>query len=96
MTAAARVQDLRGIQPVGIAHQTAEFCFIVTGLRGLRVSELASLDLGAFSEQNAQLSVLGKGRKERNVPVGELCQGALLAYLPARELLRQHEMVCDL
>ncbi|MEY4544990.1 MAG: hypothetical protein RL685_1185 [Pseudomonadota bacterium] len=55
---------------------------------GLRVSELGRLDLDAFFEENEQLSVLGKGRKERNVPVGELCRDALLAYLPARELLR--------
>jgi integrase/recombinase XerC len=51
---------------------------------GLRVSELGRLDLDAFSEAQDQLSVLGKGRKERNVPVGEHCRRALLAYLPVR------------
>jgi integrase/recombinase XerC len=55
---------------------------------GLRVSELARLDLDGFSEARDQLSVLGKGRKERNVPVGEHCRSALLSYLPARAELR--------
>ncbi len=55
---------------------------------GLRVSELCRLDLDALSEERDQLSVLGKGRKERLVPVGQLCRNALLAYLPERALLR--------
>jgi integrase/recombinase XerC len=55
---------------------------------GLRVSELVSLDLDALSERGASLSVLGKGRKERTVPVGECCWQALAAYLPERTRLR--------
>jgi integrase/recombinase XerC len=55
---------------------------------GLRVSELVQLDLEALSERGASLRVLGKGRKERSVPVGEYCWQALAAYLPERTRLR--------
>jgi integrase/recombinase XerC len=55
---------------------------------GLRVSELVQLDLEAWSESESELRVLGKGRKERSVPVGECCSQALAAYLPERDRLR--------
>ncbi len=55
---------------------------------GLRVSELASLDLGQISLSQAELRVLGKGRKERMVPVGSKALSALEAYLPRRAELR--------
>jgi integrase/recombinase XerC len=54
---------------------------------GLRVSELARLDLEAFADGES-LGVLGKGRKERTVPLGEHCRQAFAAYLPERARLR--------
>ena len=51
---------------------------------GLRVSELASLDLGQISISEAEVRVLGKGRKERMVPLGSKSLEALAAYLPRR------------
>jgi integrase/recombinase XerC len=51
---------------------------------GLRVSELSSLDLGQLSISQAELRVLGKGQKERIVPVGSKALAALAAYLPRR------------
>ncbi|MEI9939785.1 MAG: tyrosine recombinase XerC [Pseudomonadota bacterium] len=51
---------------------------------GLRVSELALLDLGQISSSEAELRVLGKGRKERMVPLGSKSLAALEAYLPRR------------
>ncbi|MEO8179194.1 MAG: tyrosine recombinase XerC [Deltaproteobacteria bacterium] len=55
---------------------------------GLRVSELVSLDIDALSEDGESIGVLGKGRKERNVPVGECCRQAFGTYLPERAHLR--------
>ena len=54
---------------------------------GLRVSELASLNVEQLSVAEAQVRVLGKGRKERIVPLGSKSLAALEAYLP-----RRHEL----
>jgi integrase/recombinase XerC len=51
---------------------------------GLRVSELATLDLAQISIAEAELRVLGKGQKERIVPLGSKSLAALAAYLPRR------------
>jgi integrase/recombinase XerC/integrase/recombinase XerD len=48
---------------------------------GLRCEEIVTLDLGAFDFETEQLRVLGKGSKERLLPVGEPAQRALRAYL---------------
>jgi integrase/recombinase XerC/integrase/recombinase XerD len=48
---------------------------------GLRCEEIVLLDLGAFDFETEQLRVLGKGSKERLLPVGEPAQRALSAYL---------------
>ncbi len=54
---------------------------------GLRVHELASLDRDALKLDAGTLSVVGKGRKERQVPVGRACQAAHDAYLEWRPQL---------
>jgi integrase/recombinase XerC len=51
---------------------------------GLRVSELAGLDLEALDRERRTVRVLGKGRKERIVPYGEAAAQALAAYLGPR------------
>lgn len=55
---------------------------------GLRVSELCGLDLDALSGGAETLLVLGKGRKERSVPLGQWIRKALQAYLAERDQLR--------
>jgi integrase/recombinase XerC len=55
---------------------------------GLRVSELAALDLDAVDLRGAELRVLGKGRKERMVPLSGKSMEALERYLPRRGELR--------
>jgi integrase/recombinase XerC len=52
---------------------------------GLRVSELAGLDLRNVNFGDAFVLVRGKGDKERIVPFGSKAKGAVEAYLPARE-----------
>lgn len=48
---------------------------------GLRCEEIVTLDLGALDFETEQLRVLGKGSKERLLPVGEPAQRALRRYL---------------
>jgi integrase/recombinase XerC len=50
---------------------------------GLRVSELAGLDWEAIDVQTGCLRVLGKGRKERVVPIGRPALRALATYREA-------------
>jgi integrase/recombinase XerC len=52
---------------------------------GLRVSELAGLDLRSINYGDGMLLVRGKGRKERIVPFGSKAKQALEDYLPIRE-----------
>jgi site-specific recombinase XerD len=47
---------------------------------GLRCEEIVNLDLGALDFETEQLRVLGKGSKERMLPVGEPAQRALRRY----------------
>lgn len=48
---------------------------------GIRVSELASLDLEDIDLRNGELRVKGKGDKERLVPLGEVVRDYLELYL---------------
>jgi integrase/recombinase XerD len=48
---------------------------------GLRVTELVSLEISAFDARGGLLRVLGKGKRERLVPVGESAQKSLDEYL---------------
>jgi integrase/recombinase XerC len=54
---------------------------------GLRVSELVGLDLQHIEAGATALRVLGKGNKERRVPVGRLAREALARYLQERNAL---------
>lgn len=51
---------------------------------GLRVSELAGLSLNGIDLELGIVKVMGKGRKERIVPVGTKAVEALQAYLESR------------
>ncbi len=52
---------------------------------GLRVSELVNLDLAHLDQELGIVRVMGKGRKERIVPVGRKALEALTAYLKDRD-----------
>jgi len=54
---------------------------------GLRLAELVGLDLGDIDLKDRTVRVLGKGRKERSVPVGRLALAALKAWLKERAAL---------
>ncbi len=61
---------------------------------GLRVSELISLELSQLSLDPGVIRVIGKGNKERMVPVGEIAQEWLDDYLSSARanLLRQQDI----
>ena len=52
---------------------------------GLRLSELTGLDLDDLNLNARMVRVLGKGRKERLVPMTQTAADAIRAYLPDRE-----------
>ena len=56
---------------------------------GLRVSEACSLKLSDIFKADAFVRVIGKGDKERLVPLGEMASEALDAYLEVRETAAQ-------
>jgi integrase/recombinase XerC len=58
---------------------------------GLRVSELTGLDLDALDLKSQSARVLGKGNKERLVPIGAKARAALAAYLSVRHTLRSQK-----
>jgi integrase/recombinase XerC len=58
---------------------------------GIRLSELASLDFSCVDFNGGTVRVLGKGKKERIVPVGRKAISALKDYLKARGLLSEIE-----
>lgn len=51
---------------------------------GIRNSELVGINLGDLRWANEAILVRGKGRKERQVPLGDAAAIALQAYLPER------------
>ncbi len=54
---------------------------------GLRLAELASLDLDTVDLRGGEVRVLGKGGKERLLPVGRKAIAAIHAWLPLRAAL---------
>ncbi len=52
---------------------------------GLRLAELASLDLGDIDRHSGLITVTGKGSKTRTVPVGSVALEALDAWLQLRQ-----------
>jgi integrase/recombinase XerC len=57
---------------------------------GLRLSELVGLDLDDLNLNGRMVRVLGKGRKERLVPINQSAADAIRAYLKDREqILRE-------
>lgn len=54
---------------------------------GLRLAELVSLNIGSFGGDYQSVRVLGKGSKERILPVGRKAREAIERWLPVRIML---------
>ena len=80
-TGALLDQTYRG-QPLLMLRDRAMFELLYSC--GLRVSELTDLDIASLDRHQCLVRVVGKGNKERLVPVGEKALSALTAYLQAR------------
>ncbi len=72
------VIDERGEDPLAIRDKAL---FEVIYSCGLRVSEACNITLGDYREAEQLLRVIGKGDKERLVPVGPYARDALRRYL---------------
>jgi integrase/recombinase XerC len=58
---------------------------------GLRVAELANLQLADLALEEGTLTVTGKGNKTRVVPMGHPCQQAIKMWLMVRSQFTPHE-----
>ncbi|MDP3114830.1 MAG: tyrosine recombinase XerC [Candidatus Cloacimonadaceae bacterium] len=52
---------------------------------GLRLAELAGIQLGDIDFRRGRIRVVGKGNKERIIPIGRPALDAIRSYLPVRE-----------
>ncbi len=59
---------------------------------GLRIGELTSLNVRDIDLNNGWVRVVGKGSKERYVPVGSRAAAALKNYLPLRALVERQSV----
>ena len=57
----------------------------------MRVGEVTALNVGSFDLPQGLVRVLGKGRKERIVPIGGKARAALWEYLETRPLAQDRE-----
>jgi tyrosine recombinase XerC len=76
--AAALVEAPRGDEPVALRDRAVLELLYATGLR---VSELCGLDVDDAWLERGRVRVLGKGSREREVPIGEMAAEALECYL---------------
>ena len=76
---AADLED-RGADGAAVAWRDLAVLEVLYGA-GLRVSECCGLTLGSVDTERGFLTVLGKGAKERRVPLGEPAQAAIRGYL---------------
>ena len=60
---------------------------------GLRLSELTSLDISSVDLDDALITVRGKGRKTRSVPVGRHAVRAIRAWMPVRKTMTGPDQV---
>jgi integrase/recombinase XerC len=58
---------------------------------GLRVSELVSVDISDIDLESGEVRVMGKGRKQRLVPIGRLARLALAGWLKVRRQMLRGE-----
>ena len=81
---AAQLVEIEGDEPLAVRDRAL---FELAYSSGLRLSELAGLDVDRVDLASAEVRVWGKGSKERIVPVGASALAAIRAWLDQRALL---------
>jgi integrase/recombinase XerC len=74
---------LDAVKPVGILGLRNKAILETLYSTGVRVSELAGMNVGDVDDRNGMVRVMGKGGKQRLVPIGAKALGALSAYRKA-------------
>lgn len=77
--------ELQGQAPLWMRERDAAILELFYST-GLRLAELASLDVGDIDSVNGSVRVLGKGSKERLVPIGSHAMKAMQKYQSAAEV----------
>ena len=78
--------------PLSIRNETImEFLYST----GVRVSELISVRVSDVQRQEKKLVVLGKGNKERIVPIGEVAMKYLMLYINTYRDSLKKKRLCD-
>jgi len=80
-------------RPNGFRDRCMVLLFLDTGMR---VSGLAHLETSKVDLQRGELRVMGKGSKERIVPIGAMVQRALWKYIHGHRPIPTHENVRNL
>lgn len=62
---------------------------------GLRVSEIAGLNIDDLNTREGMVKAKGKGKKERIVPVGNKAMDSLKSYLIERKLYKKKKLISD-
>lgn len=85
-----RLLDIPGTDPLDLRDKAMMELFYSSGLR---LSELASLNLDDITSNDGVIDVLGKSNKVRRVPIGKLALKAIDTWLPARlQLAKGNEL----
>ena len=87
-------ERLLSAEDEGLIPERERALFELLYATGLRVSEVAGLDLEDVDFSERLVRVTGKGSRERIVPFGESAADALRTYLPSRAALR-HQVEDD-
>lgn len=77
--------------PIGFRNHVILLTVLDTGLRA---SEAAGIRLGNINVDDGYIKVMGKGQKERIVPVGKVVQKALWTYITMMRP-KPHDADCD-
>jgi integrase/recombinase XerC len=85
---AAQLVEIEGDEPLAVRDRAL---FELAYSSGLRLSELAGLDVDRVDLASAEVRVWGKGSKERIVPVGASALAAIRAWLDKRAELPDAE-----
>ena len=90
-----KVMSLKEIEQI-LKNNLSEIQLVIIELlygAGLRVSELAELEITNIDLNSKYVRCFGKGSKERIIPIGQKAQIAIKKYLKIRELIiKKHKL----